>query len=86
MRIGVAAFYKAMNRKSTPRWRGPARIFDVDVTGATVKFQSETFEAPRFCAREREGEEDAEDVESDPMQARARPREVAPSENSMLRY
>ena len=28
-----APFYMAANRKSTPRWRGPAKISDIDETG-----------------------------------------------------
>ena len=37
-----ALFCKAVNRKGTPHWRGPAGIPDIDETGVTVKFQSRT--------------------------------------------
>ena len=40
VQIGDAAlFCEATNRKSAPRWRGPAKISDIDPTGASVKFQ-----------------------------------------------
>ena len=84
LRIGVAAYYQAINRESTPRWRGPARIFGVAVTGATVKFQSETSKVLRFCVQKEDEEADAEDVKLDPIQARTRPGEVAPSGDSTL--
>ena len=34
-----ALFYKTANGRSAPRWRRPAKIWDIDETGATVKFQ-----------------------------------------------
>ena len=41
VKIGDAVlFYKAQNKKSTPRRRGPTLILDIEGTGATVKFQS----------------------------------------------
>ena len=85
VRIGVAVYYQAINRESAPRWRGPARIFGVAATGATVKFLSETFKVPRLCVWRKDKEEDAEDVKLDPVQAQTRPGEVAPSGNSTLR-
>ena len=47
----VASSYKAPNRKSAPRWRGPAKILDVGDTGATAKFQSPTFKVARYSLR-----------------------------------
>ena len=42
--IGDAAlFYMAMIRRGAPRCRGPAKILDIDETGVTVKFRSQTF-------------------------------------------
>ena len=42
-RIGVSAsFYMAVNRKSTPRRRGPAFILGIDEAGGTRKFQIPT--------------------------------------------
>ena len=44
MKIGDSVpFYMAVHRKSTPKGRGPAKILDIDGTGVTVKFQSQTF-------------------------------------------
>ena len=34
----MVIFYKAQNRKSSPRWRGPAKVLELDETGATVNF------------------------------------------------
>ena len=44
-------FYKSPHRKSHPRWRGPAKILDIDETGVTVKFQSQSFKVALFCVR-----------------------------------
>ena len=61
--------YTAQIKGGAPRRRGPALIADIDVTGATAKFQSQVFRVARFCVgREGEGE-DAEDTELDPVQA-----------------
>ena len=48
---GAALFYKAMDRRSTPRWRGTAKILDIDETGVTVKFQPQTLQGARYCVR-----------------------------------
>ena len=63
-------FYKAQSKKSALRRRGPALISDIDETGATVKFQSQTFKVARFCARKRREEKDVEGDELDPVRAR----------------
>ena len=82
MQIGVAVLlYKAMNRKSTPRWRGPAKISDVS---ETVKFQSQTFKEARHCARQNAEEKDVEGAESNPLQARTRHMELVPWRISTL--
>ena len=39
--------YEAQSRESSPRWRGPARILDIDDTGATAIFQSQTLMVDR---------------------------------------
>ena len=36
-------FYRTVNSKSTPRSRGPAKILDIDNTGVTAKFHSQSF-------------------------------------------
>ena len=43
----TALFYKAPHRKSHPRWRGPALILDIDETGVTVKYQTQSFKVAR---------------------------------------
>ena len=48
---GMLLLYKAQNRKSSPRWRGPTEVLDIDETGATVSFQSQNFKAARYCVR-----------------------------------
>ena len=67
MRIGDSALcYKAVNRKSTPRWRGPAKILDINETGVTSKFQSRTFKDARYCVGKKEETTDAEEVDGNP--------------------
>ena len=56
-------FYKAQSRRSSPRWRGPAKILDIDVAGVTVPFQSRTFKVARYCVRKRVKETQATDEE-----------------------
>ena len=41
-------FYKAQSRKGPPRWRGPAKILEIDETGVTAPFQSQTFNVARY--------------------------------------
>ena len=43
-------FPKPSNRKSAPRWRGPAGKLDIDKAGVTVTFQTQTFKVERRCA------------------------------------
>ena len=45
---------------------------DIDGTGVTVKFQSQTFKVALFCVRKKGGEQDAEDAELDPLRERSR--------------
>ena len=54
-------FYKAQNRKSLPRWRGPAKIPDIHETGATVTCRSQTSKVARYCARKQPKEKDVSD-------------------------
>ena len=60
-------FHKAQRKESAPRCRGPALISDIDETGVTVKFQSQTFDVARFCVREKGEEKDADDSELDSL-------------------
>ena len=32
----MALFYKAQNMKSLPRWRGPAKVIEMDESGVTA--------------------------------------------------
>ena len=50
----TALFCRAQRKKSAPRWRGPAFISDIDETGVTVKFQSQTSRC-RGSAKEKKG-------------------------------
>ena len=66
----TAPFSKAQNKKSTPQWRGPALILDIDETGVTVKLQSQVFKVARFCVRMREERKDAEEAGPDLVRVR----------------
>ena len=46
-------FRRAQSRKISPRWRGPAKILEIDRAGVTVSFQSQTFKEARYCVRKR---------------------------------
>ena len=54
----LALFHKAPRKKSKPRWRGPAAILDMDESGATLQFQSQSFKVARFCVRRKVEEKD----------------------------
>ena len=51
-------FYKAPQKKSNPRWWGPAAILDIDESGVVLKFQSQTFKVARYCVRRKLEEKD----------------------------
>ena len=51
-------FYKAPQKKSNPRWRGPATILDIDESGVVLKFQSQSFKVARYCVRRKVEEKD----------------------------
>ena len=55
----MALFCKAQNRKSSPRWRGPAKVLEIDETGVNVSFQSQNFKVARYCVRQRMKESEA---------------------------
>ena len=63
---------KTQDKRSAPRWRGPELIPDIDETGVTVKFQSQTFKVARFCARNKVEATHVEDTEVDPTRTRMR--------------
>ena len=48
---GEVLFYKAPQKKSNPRWRGPAKILDIDESGVVLKFQSQCFKVARYRVR-----------------------------------
>ena len=41
-----------------PKWRGPVCVLDIDETGVTARYPSQTFRAARYCARRREDEKE----------------------------
>ena len=49
----MALFYKAQNRKSSPRRRGPAEVLEIDEAGATVSFQRQNSKVARYCGSKR---------------------------------
>ena len=58
--------YKAQGKESAPRWMGPSLILDIDETGVTAKFQSQTQKVARFCVRKKVEAGDVEDAGLDP--------------------
>ena len=77
--------YKSRNKKIAPRWRGPAKILDIDETGATVKFRSLTFGMARYCIWGKVEAEIVEAAELDPLRARMRTAASALREQSAQR-
>ena len=59
--------YKAASKMGMPRWRGAALILDIDETGVTAKFQSQTSKVAMFCVRNGTDAKDVEDAVLDPM-------------------
>ena len=49
----MVLFYKAQNKKSLPRRRGPAKVIEMDESGVTASFQSQPFKVARNCVRRR---------------------------------
>ena len=56
---GSFLFVLTQNRKSSLRWRGPARTLGIDETGVAATFGSQTFKVARYCVRKRLHEADA---------------------------
>ena len=77
--------HRAANRKSAPRRRGPAKIFDIAETGVAVKFQSQTFRVARYCVRKKVEEKDVEKAKCNPSSTQLRPMETAPWARDDLR-
>ena len=48
--------YKAQSRRSSPLWGGPAKILEIDETGVTVSFRTQTFKVARYSVRKRVNE------------------------------
>ena len=72
-------FFKASTRKSAPHWRSPATFLEIDDTGVTVKFQSQTFKAARYCVGMEVEEQDEGEVEWNPASGRSDTWDGAPS-------
>ena len=66
---------KAANRKGAPRWRGPAKILDIDETGATAKSRSQTLNAARYCVGKTTKEKDVSEKKWNPASGTMDPRE-----------
>ena len=49
----IAISYKAQNRESSPRWRGPAKALEIDDAEVTASVQSQKFKVARYCVRKR---------------------------------
>ena len=64
--------FKAQGKKSAPRRMGPSLILDIDETGVTAKFQSQTFKVARFRVGAKGREQDVGGAELDPLQPRFR--------------
>ena len=75
---GPVLFYKTANRKGSPRWRGPAKILDIDEAVVAVKFQSQTFKVAWYRARKTAEEKDAEEGGWNTTSTRPRPMESEP--------
>ena len=55
-------FYKTPDRKRTRKWRGTACISDIDETGETARYRSQTFKVARYCLRGRVDEKELGEV------------------------
>ena len=56
---GSDIVFKASNRKSAPRWHGPAKILASGNAGVTSKFQGQTFKVAQYCVRKKPDAQDA---------------------------
>ena len=68
--VGEVLFHKALSRRSSPRWRGPAKVLPLDETGATLSSQGQPFEVARHGVRRKvralaEPEASCDDVSDD---------------------
>ena len=59
-------FYKAPTKQGTPKRRGPACVLDIDDTGVTVRYQSQTFKVTRYCVRRQADEKEVGSTEGPP--------------------
>ena len=59
-------FYKTVNRKGAPRWRGSTKILGIGETGTSVNFESQALTAAGYCVREKMEEQDVSVVECNP--------------------
>ena len=49
----IVLFYKAQDRGSLRRRRGPAKVLEMDESGVAMSFQSQTFKVARYFVRRR---------------------------------
>ena len=52
-------FFWPSSPEGAPRWRGPAKILDVDDGVVTVKFHGQAFKVARYCVRKKAEAQDA---------------------------
>ena len=60
---GSVAFYKLVDRRAKPEWRGPTVVLDTDETGVAAKLKGQTSKVARYCVRQRAGVKDAGDAD-----------------------
>ena len=58
-----------------------AATLDIDETGVSVKFQSQTFRAARYCVSKKTEQQDVKEVDRNPAPSQSGPMEAAPWEN-----
>ena len=75
---GSALTFKAVDRRSAPRRRGPAKILAIEETGVPAKFQSQTFKLARYCVRKKMAPQDAGEAEMHCASGTSETRDGAP--------
>ena len=87
VKIGDSAlFYKAVKGRSAPRWRGPAKIPDIDETGVAAKFQSLTFKVVGYRVRKGEETQDVGEVDWNPASGKSDQWDGVPLEATSKTY
>ena len=77
-------FYKTANRLSTPRWRAPATIPDIDDAETTAKFQGQSPESARYSVRKGMEGGDVSEADWNPAPGTMCPWNGSPFEDSEI--